>query len=268
MCVRSLCACLVTTARLTGTLVALSAPALAQDQSGTNVDATGTGAPGGASTLAVAHDLYAIGIANKDALTVLTAARLAASVPVTEGETAGIDAARVDMAALEQTPLAPAPVLKAPEGEAGVGKVTLFRATSDEDGAADGPVNAAGMLTSARELAGEDETLLGLIEDTEAEGPRGEIGGAVSRMSHLSAGMTDVWEVPFYGSSHAEVAIIGDGDSNLDVRVTDENGNIICYEVSGSDTVGCDFVPAWNGYFYITVRNTGARRNSYYLLTN
>lgn len=259
-------------------LVALSAPCFAQDKTGANIDTTGRGTPGGAESFAVAQDLYAIGMANKDALTVLTAARLAGSVAVTEGETAEIDAARVNMAAVEQmplakrrspsTPMAPAPMMNAPEGETGVGKIALFSATSDAEGDADGPVDAATMLAAAKELAGEDDIILGLIEDAEAEGARGRIGGATSRISRLPAGMTDVWEVPFYGSSYAEVAVVGDGDSNLDVLVTDENGNTICFDVSWTDKIGCNFVPAWNGYFYITVQNTGDKRNSYYLLTN
>jgi len=261
---------------LSTALVAVALPAVAQDKAGTNIDPAATGTPAGASTFAVAQDLYAIGMANKDALTVLTAAKLAGSVEVQDAETAEIDAARVNMSAVEQTPLAardaapaaPSPVMDAPEGEAGVGKIALFTATSDEDGAADGPVDAATMLASAKELAGEDETILGLIEDVEAEGSRGRIGGAISRLSRLPGGMTDVWEVPFYGSSYAEVAIVGDGDANLDVLITDENGNTICYDVSWSDKVSCDFVPAWNGYFYITVQNTGSKRNSYYLMTN
>lgn len=228
---KSLSAVLVTTA-----LVAVSAPVLAQDKTGTNVDTSATGTPGGATTFAVAQDLYAIGMANKDALTVLTAAKLAASVEVTEG--------------------------------AEIKKETKGEATTEEADGADAPIDAAAMMASAKELAAEDETILGLIEDAEAEGARGRIGGAISRLSRLPAGMTDVWEVPFYGNSYAEVAVVGDGDANLDVLVTDENGNTICYDVSWSDKVMCDFVPSWNGYFYVTVQNTGRKRNSYYLMTN
>jgi transcriptional regulator with XRE-family HTH domain len=141
-------------------------------------------------------------------------------------------------------------------------------AVAETEDPADAPVEAATMLAMAKELAGDDDTLLGLIEDAEAEGARGRIGGAVRHLSRLPGGMTDVWEVPFYGNSYAELAVIGDGDSNLDVLVTDENGNTVCFDVSWSDKVSCDFVPAWNGYFYITVQNTGSKRNSYYLLTN
>ncbi len=215
-------------------LVVFALPALAEGK-GPNVDATATGTKGGVATYAMAQDLYAYGMANKDALTVLTAAKLAASVDVKEVEQK-----------LETT------------GEETAGQ---------EDGA-ESPVDAAAMMASAKELAGEDEVLTGLIEDAEAEGSRGRIGGASSTRSKLPAGRTDTWEVPFYGNSYAELAVVGDGDANLDVLVTDENGNTICYDVSYSDKVYCDFVPSWNGYFYVTVQNRGNKRNTYYLMTN
>lgn len=216
-------------------LVALSVPAFGQDKSGTNVNSTAIGTKGAVAQLALAQDLYTLGLANKDALTVFTAARLAAAVEVKE---------------VEQK--------KETKGDAIAGQ---------EDGV-DTPVTAGTMMASAKELAGEDEVLAGLIEDAEAEGSRGRIGGASSTLSRLPAGQTDVWEVPFYGDSYAEIAVLGDGDANLDVIVTDENNNTICYDVSWSDKIYCDFVPSWNGYFYVTVQNNGGARNSYYLMTN
>ena len=229
MTTKTLFAALATTA-----LVGLALPVLAENK-GPNVDTSATGTKGGVATLALAQDLYALGMANKDALTVLTAAKLAGSVDVKE---------------VEQK------------------KKTEGTETAGQEDGVDAPVDAATMLASAKELAGEDEVLAGLIEDAEAEGSRGRIGGASSTLSRLPAGQTDVWEVPFYGNSYAELAVVGDGDANLDVLVTDENGNTICYDVSWSDKVYCDFVPSWNGYFYVTVQNNGGKRNSYYLMTN
>ncbi len=229
MTTKTLFAALATTA-----LVTLTLPVMAENK-GPNVDTSATGTKGGVATLAMAQDLYALGMANKDALTVLTAAKLAASVEVKE---------------VEQK------------------KKTEGTETAGQEDGVDAPVDAATMMASAKELAGEDEILAGLIEDAEAEGSRGRIGGASSTLSRLPAGQTDVWEVPFYGNSYAELAVVGDGDANLDVLVTDENGNTICYDVSWSDKVYCDFVPSWNGYFYVTVQNNGSRRNSYYLMTN
>lgn len=243
MALKSLFPILATTAA-----VALAVPVMAQTTAadstaapaadaakGPNVKSSATGTKGAVATLAMAQDLYTLGMANKDALTVLTAAKLAASVDVKDVERK---------------------------------KETKGDAVADQADGVDAPVDAATMMASAKELAGEDEVLTGLIEDAEAEGSRGRIGGASETLSRLPAGQTDVWEIPFYGDSYAELAVLGDGDANLDVLVTDENGNTICYDVSWSDKIYCDFVPSWNGYFYVTVQNNGGSRNSYYLMTN
>ena len=230
----------------TTALVALSLPAFAEvtlDGTATeapvakapNVKSSTTGTKGAVATLAMAQDLYTLGMEQKDALTVLTAAKLAGSVEIKDVERK---------------------------------KETKGTELAGEAEGKDMPVDAATMMASAKELAGEDEVLAGLVEDAMVEAGRGRVGGASSTLSRLPAGQTDTWEVPFYGDSYAELAVVGDGDSNLDVLVTDENGNTICYDVSWSDKIYCDFVPAWNGYFYVTVQNNGSSRNSYYLMTN
>lgn len=223
-------------ALVTTALVALSLPAFAQDATkGPNVVSSDTGTKGPIATYEMAQDLYTLGLADKDALTVLTAAKLANSVDVKDVER------KVE---------------------------TKGDETAGQEDGVDAPVGVDAMLASAKDLAGEDEVMLAMIEDVAAAGSRGRIGGASRTLSRLSAGRTDTWEVPFYGNSYAELAVIGDGDANLDVLVTDENGNTICYDVSWSDKIYCDFVPSWNGYFYVTVQNNGSKRNSYYLMTN
>ncbi len=226
---------------LVPTLIAgrIALPLGAETPPAPNLLAQGGAAPGGARDFAMAQDLYALGLANKDALTVLTAARLAASVTLQTGTEIRLErkgGSTADVGA---------------EAEAG-----------------SGPADANVMLATAREFAQDDDLLLSLIEDAEVEGARGRVGGAIQRMSRLPGGLTDVWEVPFYGSAQSEVAVIGDGDSNLDVQIADANGNTICVDVSASDKMMCDFVPAENGYFYVTVQNKGDEKNSYYLLTN
>lgn len=274
MTLKSISLALATTA-----LVALTLPAIAQDKSGSNIDPAATGAAaGGASTMGLAQELYALGVAQGDALTVLAAAKLAASVEVTTAEAGALDPATIAFeegdqetlrkkAAPAAAPAAPAPMMNDGTPRPAT-KATFFNATSDEEGTADAPVTADAMFAKAKELAADDEIILGLIDDAMAEGSRGRIGGAVSWMSRLPAGQTDVWEVPFYGNSYAEIAVVGDGDTNLDVAITDENGNVFCYDVSWSDSLYCDFTPAWDGYFYVTVQNMGGVRNSYYLMTN
>ena len=275
MSLKALSLALATTAVATLTL-----PALAQDKSGPNVGAAAEGAaPGAASTMGLAQDLYALGVAQGDAVTVLAAAKLAASVEVKSAEAAALDPAKIKFAegddqetlrkkaAPAAAPAAPAPMMNDGTPRA-VAKATFFNAANEDEGAADAPVTADAMFAKAKELAADDEALLGLIDDAMAETGRGRIGGAVEWLSRLPSGQTDVWEIPYYGNSYAEVAIVGDGDANLDVAVTDENGNVICYDVSWSDKLYCDWTPAWDGYFYVTVQNMGGSRNSYYLMTN
>lgn len=263
----------------TSAVAALTLPALAQDKSGVNVGAAAEGAaPGAASTMGLAQELYALGVAQGDAVTVLAAAKLAASVEVTSAEAGALDPAKVTFGegvdettfrkkAAPAAPAAPAPMMNDGTPRAAA-KATFFNAANEDEGAADAPVTADAMFAKAKELAADDEALLGLIDDAMAETGRGRIGGAVEWLSRLPSGQTDVWEIPYYGNSYAEVAIVGDGDANLDVAVTDENGNVICYDVSWSDKLYCDWTPAWDGYFYVTVQNMGGSRNSYYLMTN
>lgn len=260
----------ISIALATTALVALTLPVLAQDKSGMNVGTTAEGAAsGGPATMGLAQELYALGVTQGDAITVLAAAKLAASVATEAKTPAALDLPGEELAALATPGKPRGPIVRALSSDATVSLATLGDAPADDaEGAADAPVTADAMFAKALELAADDEALVGLIEDAMAEGSRGRIGGSVEWLSRLPAGQTDVWEIPFYGNSYAEIAVAGDGDADLDVAVTDENGNVICYDVSWSDRVYCDWTPSWDGYFYVTVQNMGSSRNSYYLLTN
>ncbi|MBE2277777.1 MAG: hypothetical protein IAE87_15950 [Rhodobacteraceae bacterium] len=269
---KSLSLALITTA-----LVGLTLPSLAEDGKGPNIDPTATGTPGAPATLAMAYELFALGKAEGDALTVLTAAKLAAGAESEPQEPVALDPAKVAVEeagqealakrkAVPAAPAAPAPITNGEPRPAA--KASYQSGEAGDDGTAAAPPSSAEMFALATELAGDDETMKELIADAQAEASRGRIGGAVTWNSRVTSGQIDVWEIPFYGNSYAEIAVSGDGDANLDVVVTDENGNVICYDTSFSDQVYCDFVPAWDGYFYVMVENAGQLRNSYYLMTN
>ena len=61
-------------------LAILTGAALAEDAPRPNIAANGAGEPGGTAQIALAHRLYAQGIARRDAVDVMTAARLAREV--------------------------------------------------------------------------------------------------------------------------------------------------------------------------------------------
>lgn len=221
--------------RLPLILTLLAAPALAQEA---NLSQSPHGAAGPAATLAMAQHLYGRALAEGDTPMLLTAIHLARSVtlrPATGWQKATTGTALPDQP--QGTTAAPDP------------------ASPDA-------------ITLARSLAGDDPDLQDLVYDLDAQLPRGRIDGASLARSDLAAGQSDIWQIAFFGESYAELAVLGDGDSNLDVVVTDEGGNLICADLSASDQTFCDFVPARNGFFTISVANTGARLNSYSLITN
>lgn len=224
-------------ALLLGTAMMVALPAQAQDKSGTNVQAGAPGEQGPVGQIALAYDLYDYGVGQSDALSVLAAARLLKAVDVKEEE-------------------------RTPKTEAREG------GTAETGEGTDTPADVAMMFAKAKELAAGDDALLGMIADAETEGARGQIGGATSTLSRLPAGYYDIFEIPYYGGELAELAVAGDGDADLDLVVTDENGNVMCIDQSYSDQLYCSWTPIWDGYFYVRVDNMGSIRNSYYLMTN
>jgi len=228
------------TIALTSTfLISLATVGFAQDKTGSNVDKGAEGKQGPVAQLAMAQDLYAYGVEKKNAMAVLTAAQITLSIDVKDVERDAED--------------------KATEGAV---------AMADAGEGVDAPVDADTMLAKAKEFSTGDKTMAGLIEDVVAEGGRGRIGGPSRTLKRLNAGRTNIFKVPFRGGQTAELAILGDGDADLDLLVTDENGNEICKDVSYSDKLYCSWTPRWDGYFLIGVVNQGHIRNSYYILTN
>ncbi len=221
-------------------LATMPMAAMAEDKTGENVQQMAQdAAPGVVSKAALAQDLFSHAQETKNAVAALAAAQIMMSL---------------DVADVERE--------KETKDNPDAGEV------SDADGNADAPADGMAMLAAAKEYAGGDAALMGLIEDAEAEGARGRIGGASRTLSRLRAGKIDIFKVPFYGGRLAEIAILGDGDADLDLLVTDENGNTICLDRSYSDKLYCSFTPRWDGYFVVAVANQGRVRNSYYILTN
>lgn len=130
------------------------------------------------------------------------------------------------------------------------------------------------LLETAKELAGEDELLLGLIAKAEAklaaqaEGTRGAAGGPRYDYGRVPARDYVYYNIKFYGGELAEVAVSGDGDTDLDLYVYDANGNLIVSDTDYSDDCYVRWVPAWTGTFTIKIVNRGGVYNNYALATN
>ena len=185
------------------------------------------------STAALAYDLFNFGKEKGDALHMASASRILASV---------YDSMKIDPAKGEIDH----------EGEA----------AAAEGGASPDP---ASMLAEARAAAAGNDVLLAAI-DQPAATDRAFVSAdqVFGRISTVGPNREDPWKWrTAYANEWAEVAISGNGNTDLDLYVYDENGNEVCRSVEVWDEEYCSFNPIWTGGFRIVVVNYGSSANTY-----
>jgi hypothetical protein len=126
------------------------------------------------------------------------------------------------------------------------------------------------ILADAKELADGDANLLALIEKLEkATGAsRGAVGGPKKTVEKVRAKSTDTYTIKFWANERATIVVSGDGDTDLDLYVYDENSNLIAYDDDYSDDCIVNFNPRWTGQFFVKVVNRGNVYNRYVIATN
>lgn len=144
--------------------------------------------------------------------------------------------------------------------------------TSDTTGkAGEITLNYDQILADAKELAAGDDLLTKLIaqvESEEMEITRGALNGPRYTREVVKGNGTDTYQVSFIANYLAEVAVSGDGDTDLDLYVYDSNDNLIARDIDYSDDCYVCWVPKWTGRFTIKVVNRGPVYNRYVILTN
>lgn len=93
-------------------------------------------------------------------------------------------------------------------------------------------------------------------------------GSAKYTISTVSGGFTDVYEIGFAANDLAELGVLGDGDTDLDIAIFDEYGNRIAADTSSTDLGIVSWTPRWSGNFRIEIRNNGAVPNHYIFVVN
>lgn len=191
--------------------------------------------PQSETTVRIAAELSKYGYANNDALSLIQAARMVKKAGITEAavkksETSGNDA--------------PATAKK--------GDISL---------------DDAKLLSDAKAKANGDGALLALIDEV-GNNTRGASGGPKYNKTYVKANGTDVYRITFRAGETAVVTAIGDGDTDLDLYVYDENGNLIEKDADYTDDCVVTFTPKWTGVFVIKVVNRGNVYNNYILRTN
>ena len=96
----------------------------------------------------------------------------------------------------------------------------------------------------------------------------GVVGGGKFGNPRVEAHSSDTYDYVFYGNQDAVATISGDGDTDLDLYVYDENWNEVCHSTSNGDDEVCTWNPRWTGTFKIVVKNLGNIFNRYHITLN
>ncbi len=126
----------------------------------------------------------------------------------------------------------------------------------------------AGLLGRAKQYAGGRNDLNGLVEEVAKSPTRGRDDGPARIAQRIGDGVTDVYVASFKANEPVMVAITGEGVTDLDLTVDDENGNRVCSSTGAGDDESCRWTPRWTGNYRIRVRNLGTIYNEYRLWSN
>ena len=126
------------------------------------------------------------------------------------------------------------------------------------------------LIADAKRFAEGDKTLLAMADKVKLNGTsRGPVGPGAKRSStYVLANSTDVFTIRFPGDKVAVVFVCGDGDTDLDLYVYDENNNLIVSDIDDTDECYVTWTPAWTGPFKVKVVNRGNVSNYYTIWTN
>jgi len=125
------------------------------------------------------------------------------------------------------------------------------------------------LLADARKMADGDKTVLALADQVNPNTvTRGAVNGPRRGSYYIYGGTADTYVVAFKKGVLAEVAVAGAGNSDLDLYIYDENGNIITYDEDYSDDCYVSWYPRWTGNYVIRVINRGSYTNAYTIVTN
>ncbi|MFK7787129.1 MAG: hypothetical protein AB8B56_18555 [Crocinitomicaceae bacterium] len=127
------------------------------------------------------------------------------------------------------------------------------------------------LIGDARKMANGNEVTMALANEIESTIPpstKGAVGGARIVEERVNSNDYDIYYIRFYGNELAEVAISGDGDTDLDLYIYDESGNLIDSDSDYTDECYVSWRPKWTGSFKIKVVNRGSVYNNYVLGTN
>jgi len=128
----------------------------------------------------------------------------------------------------------------------------------------------ANLLAEARKYAVKDSTMIAWIDRVQKRliPKAGVVGGPKQTSEKVQAFSTDSYIINFKGEQLAQVYVSGDGSTDLDLFVYDQNNALVTYVDDYTDECLAQWIPARTGSYTIVVKNTGRVWNRYYLTIN
>jgi hypothetical protein len=144
-------------------------------------------------------------------------------------------------------------------------------AVDNKKGTAAFSPDASAILDEAKALAksnGDKQLAKHLSTISLVSASKGAVGGPKLVGETVLARDTDRYVLGFVAGEYAMIMLSGDGDTDLDLLLYDENLKPILSSTSLGDDEMVEWVPAWTGEYLIEVVNLGEIHNNYVLLTN
>lgn len=120
------------------------------------------------------------------------------------------------------------------------------------------------MMIKATGLA----VLAAILTMTTISGFADAVGGPKQATFRLDANSYTTFNARFVGGRAARIALKGDGDTDLDLFIYDQNGRLVAQDNDNSDLCLVEWVPLWTGNFTIKVVNQGGVYNDFVIVTN
>jgi hypothetical protein len=128
----------------------------------------------------------------------------------------------------------------------------------------------ASILSAAKKYADGDAKLLAAIADVEKanQATRGRVGGPAERTDLVPANSTLTYTMNFIEGELAEIGVVGDSDTDLDLFVFDSSDNKIATDTDYTDRCYVSWIPKWTGRYRVVVVNRGMVSNQFTIRTN
>lgn len=132
------------------------------------------------------------------------------------------------------------------------------------------PKDSAGLLAMAKTMAGKDKKQAAAIDSMMKMGARSrntDSPGCVDR--RIDGHTTHTYRpLKVYGGTLTIMMLRGDGDTDLDFWIYDENGNLKFSDLDSSDVMAVRWVAPYTQKIILKVRNRGSLYNNYRYCTN